>query len=263
MKNYDMLIVRDAGNGVLVVELDRPPANALSDSMFVEIEDLFRDVGEADHVDVVVLTGAGGRVFCAGNDLDEFMDLSPDNGAARMRQVLRSLHAVYAAQVPVIAAVNGAAIGSGLALVASADFALSVPDAKFALPELDVGVLGGAKFGARMLPEQAMRRMLLTAAYVSATQLVEWGAPIELVPADELMDRAIDVAKIVASKGGRPLRLAKAALNGCEPMQLWDGYSFEQTFTVRMSGLPEAKEATAKVIDRIAKRERSQPSSAT
>jgi enoyl-CoA hydratase len=111
------LSVAAAGEGgaVAVVTLDRPPVNAVSQAMYAEIRDLFGRLDEVlPGVKAVVLTGAG-RHFCAGNDLDEFLTLDEINAAGRMRLVRDAFAAIYDCPVPVIGAVRGAALGTGLA----------------------------------------------------------------------------------------------------------------------------------------------------
>ncbi|PFG49113.1 enoyl-CoA hydratase [Amycolatopsis sulphurea] len=250
--SYDYLKVDVVASGVAVVTLNRGAVNAISEDMFDEIRAFFENVGHDDGLDAVVVTGAGDRAFSAGNDLHEFLELNPDNGDKRMARVWRSLKAVYEASIPVIAAVNGPALGSGFAIVSCADLVVASDRSTYCLPELKVGVLGGAKFAARMIPEQAMRRMLFTADPVTAEDMVRWGAPFEVVSHDRLLPRAIELATHVAGKGKNAVRLAKSAMNGCEAMSLFDGYSLEQTYTVRMSGYPEARIATQATVDRLA-----------
>ena len=109
---------------VAVVTLDRPPVNAVSGAMYVEIRDFFADFDlNLPGVRVVVLTGRG-RHFCAGNDLPEFVEMTPENAPGRMKTVREAFWAIYDCPVPVIAAVNGAALGTGLAITASCDFAI-------------------------------------------------------------------------------------------------------------------------------------------
>jgi enoyl-CoA hydratase len=249
---YDYLTIDEASPGVAKVTLNRGAVNAISEDMFDEIRAFFENVGHDDGIDAVVVTGAGGRAFSGGNDLYEFLELSPENGDRRMARVWRSLKSIYEASIPVIAAVNGPALGSGFAIVSCADLVVASERATFCLPELSVGVLGGAKFAARMIPEQAMRRMLFTADPVTAGEMVRWGAPFEVVPHDALLPRAVELAAQIAGKGKNAVRLAKSAMNGCEALGLFDGYALEQTYTVRMSGYPEARIATRATVDRLA-----------
>jgi enoyl-CoA hydratase len=249
-RDFDFLDVGPVQDAVLTVELSRPPVNAFHQPFYRELADFFETVDADLSVGAVVLSGAG-RMFCGGNDLHEFLSMSPENGDARMRTVHRALFAVYDSAVPVVAAVHGAALGTGFALAACSDLVVAAGDAKFGLPEINVGVLGGAKFGARMLPQQAVRRLFFTGEPVSAATMREWGAPFEIVDPDHVKTAARELAEGIARKSPRALRVAKQALNACEPMDLKTGYAYEQSFTVRMSGQPEAKQATQAVLESV------------
>jgi enoyl-CoA hydratase len=233
-----------AEDGVATVLLSRAPANAVDRDMYIEIARLFQAPDAMGAVKAIVL-GAEGRLFCAGNDLDEFATMTPDNGAERMWRVREAFFAIQDCPVPVIGAVHGVALGTGLAIAASCDFVVAAPDAKFGLPELTVGVMGGAAHMARLAPQPVVRRMYFTGEPVTARQLSDWGAGIFVHEGDDLLAEAQRLARRTAGFSPTAVRLAKQILNRIETMDLQPGYAFEQGFTVRMSGHPDAKEALA------------------
>jgi len=142
-----------------VVTLDRPPVNAVSQAMYAQIRDLFGRFDEVlPGVKAVVLTGAGPH-FCAGNDLDEFLTLDEVNAAGRMRLVRDAFAALYDCPVPVIGAVRGAALGTGLAIAACCDLVVASRSARFGTPEVGVGVMGGARHLARLQGEPQRDRV--------------------------------------------------------------------------------------------------------
>ena len=145
--------------------------------------------------------------------------------------------------MPVIGAVHGAALGTGLAIAASCDFLVAAPDAKLGLPELTVGVMGGARHLARLLPQPMVRRMFFTGEPITAEELVPAGAGILIAPGQELISKALSVATRIASFSPTAIRFAKNILNRIETMDLRTGYEFEQRYTVLMSGHPDSKEA--------------------
>lgn len=148
--------------GIAIVTMDRPPANAVNVEMYIEIADLFRSVPVAvPDCNAIILTGEG-RFFCAGNDLEEFATMTPENGVERMWRVREAFFAIQFCEVPVIGAVHGVALGTGLAIAGSCDFLVATKDARFALPELSAGVMGGAAHLARMAPQPLVRRMFFT-----------------------------------------------------------------------------------------------------
>lgn len=243
----ESLTVTEVRPGIALVELARGKVNAIDGPTYRRIAEVFDQLSDDENFSAVILTGRG-KVFCAGNDLNEFRTLDGGNGDAAMRDARRAFFAVMECRLPVIAAVNGPALGSGMGLTASADLVVASDRATFGLPEMQVGVLGGGRFTARMLPEQAMRRMFFTAEAVDAATFQSWGAPIEIVAHDELLDRALERAEVIASRSRYALTLAKQSLNSCEGLDVRRGYELEQSFTVRLSEHPDSKAAVEKTI---------------
>ena len=240
-------------DGIATVTLDRPPVNAVSQAMYREIAATFAPGGPLAAARAVVLTGAG-KHFCAGNDLVEFATLTPDNSDARMVEVRTAFFAIQDCPVPVIGAVHGAALGTGLAIAASCDFVVAADDARFGTPEVGVGVMGGARHLARLVPEPWVRWMYLTAEPLSADELRALGSIIEVVPRGELPEAARRHANLVGRHSRVVLRMAKRALNGIETMDLQPGYAFEQSLTTELSADPDSIEARAATLERRAAR---------
>jgi len=228
---------------IATVTMNRPPVNAVSQQMYAEIRDLFGDFDNllAD-VSVVILTSAG-RHFCGGNDIDEFASLSPLTSPGRMRLVRDAFAAIYDCPVPTIGAVRGVALGTGLAIAASCDLLICADTARFGVPEVGVGVMGGAKHLARLVPQSVVRLMYLTADPVGAAELAVHGGIAAIVPAERLMDEATSLALRIARHSAVALRHAKESLNAIEFMDLKSGYEREQQLTARLSAMTDAKEA--------------------
>lgn len=249
MSEFAFLHVVDEGD-VVRIELDRAPVNAIDQDMYLEIEQLFGSFrGRFSSAKVAVLTGRG-KHFCAGNDLPEFQSMTPANGALRMRRVWRAFHAIYSTPVPVIAAVQGAALGTGLGIAMSCDIIIASESAKFGLPEVNVGLMGGARHAARFLPEQVVRAMYFTAEPLTAHECMGHGAVFKVVPDDRLGDEASALASSIARHSPVTLRFAKKSLNAVEELDLWEGYAKEQTLSVELSGSADAKEAVTAQIER-------------
>lgn len=245
MKSFRNLLVTLQPDGVVEVKMNRPPVNAVDRDLYIEIAELFRNIDQVgDGVRVVVLSG-GGRHFCGGNDLDEFATMTPENGTERMWRVREAFFAIAECAVPVIGAVHGVALGTGLAIAASCDFVAAASDARFGLPELTVGVMGGARHLARIAPEPLVRRMFFTGEFLSASELKEAGGCLVVCEPGELMGRALHFARRIASLSPTAVRVGKEVLDRIEWMDLRSGYEYEQNATVRMSGFPDSKEALA------------------
>jgi enoyl-CoA hydratase len=242
MKSYQHLRVDLNVDGVATVTLARPPANAADQALYCEIADVFNNVG--DDVRAMVLAGEG-KHFCAGNDLEEFANMTPENGVERMWRVREAFYAISGCAAPVIGAVHGAALGTGLALAASCDFVVAEPTASFGLPELTVGVMGGARHLARLAPQPLVRRMYFTGEPLSAVQLQALGGCVFISEPGGSLSEAQRLAARVASFSPTAIRVSKRILDRIETMDLEAGYAFEQQGTVRMSGHPDSKEALA------------------
>src|SRR5579859_2920596 len=242
MRAFDHLGVTTV-DGVATVVLDRPPVNAVNLAMYRSMHRLFSDIDQAgDDVRAVVLTGAG-KHFCAGNDLDDFETMTPDNARERMFHVREAFFAIRDCAVPVVGAVAGVAVGTGVALAASCDFVVASEDATFGLPELSVGVMGGAKHLARLVPEPIVRWMYFTGTCLPASALQAWGGVIGVVEGPKLLDEATRIAGEIAAYSPTAVRLSKRGLNDIEFLDTKRGYELEQGLTVRMSGHADSKKA--------------------
>lgn len=254
----------DIAEGVATVTLARPPVNALSAPMMREIARVFTDLGRRTDAAVAVLTAEGEKLFCAGADINESerrytrRELRPEESVADLVDpgtVVRDCFwAIRDGGLPVIAAVNGGAIGAGAALVACCDLVVLSDTAWFSIPEIDVGVLGGARHVQRLVGAFKTREMAFTGRRVPAAELHRLGAAVEVVPSAQLAGAARTLALELAGKSPLALRMAKQAMNRVEHLSLEEGYRLEQDYTVRVSRLDDAAEARAAVREKRAPR---------
>ncbi|GHD26602.1 enoyl-CoA hydratase [Streptomyces violarus] len=215
---------------VAVVTVDFPPVNALPVAGWFALADAVRAAGRDPEVRCVVLA-AEGRGFNAGVDIKE---IQRDGNSALLganRACAEAFAAVYDCAVPVVAAVRGFCLGGGIGLVGNADAIVASEDAVFGLPELDRGALGAATHLARLVPQHLMRALYYTSRTASAAELHAHGSVWRVVPRGELPAAAMELAREIAAKDGRLLRLAKAAINGIDPVDVRRSYRFEQGFT--------------------------------
>lgn len=235
----------EVSDGIATVWLNRPPVNAVNVEMYDEIHAVFGDPDAInDDVRVMILAGRG-RHFCGGNDLGEFETMTPDNARERMWHVREAFFAIQDCPVPVIGAVHGTAVGTGLALAASCDYVIAADNAVFGLPEITVGVMGGARHLARWVAQPVVRRAFFTGQPLSPRDLHRVGALHAVVAADELMATAEAEARLIAGHSPTAMRVAKRGLNAIEHTDVKSGYSYEQQLTALMSGFPDSKEALA------------------
>ncbi|MEW2138290.1 enoyl-CoA hydratase family protein [Streptomyces sp. NPDC005409] len=227
--------------GVACVTVDFPPVNALPVQGWYDLADALRAAGRDPAVRCVVLA-AEGRGFNAGVDIKE---IQRDTGHGRLiganRGCSEAFAAVYECEVPVVAAVNGYCLGGGIGLVGNADAIVASDDAVFGLPELDRGALGAATHLARLVPQHLMRTLYYTSRTATAAELHAHGSVWRVVPAGRLRAAALELAAEIAAKDGCLLRLAKAAINGIDPVDVRRSYRFEQgfTFEANLSGVAD------------------------
>lgn len=229
---------------VATVALNNPPVNALSRELNDQLTDALDRISEMDEVRVTVLTGRG-HVFCAGADLKSRARYirKPGDFSAHSRRTRECFHAVRECAKPVIAAVNGPALGAGLAIVASADVIVASERASLGLPEINVGLLGGCRHAMRLFGHSRARRMAMTGYRVDGPELYRLGVAEECTTAADLMPTAVELAREIAAKSPLAIRMLKRTLNTVEGMSLRDGYRFEQDMTGELSGSAEGQEA--------------------
>jgi enoyl-CoA hydratase len=243
----------DVNNHIAVLTLNNAPVNALSRTLNDEIIHAMDWISETDDVRVVIITGAG-KIFCAGADLKGRADVikGPGDMSAHSRRTRECFHSIRECSKPVIIAINGHALGAGLGITASGDIIVASETATLALPEIDVGLMGGASHAMRLFGHSRLRRMVFTGFRVPAAELYRQGIIEACVPAAELMDTALALATEIASKSPIASVMAKQTLNAIEDMSLRDGYRYEQDMTAAISKTEDAQEAKRAFLEKRA-----------
>lgn len=236
---------------VAVLTMNNAPVNALSKTLSDELTATLDYVSEIDEVRAVVLTGEG-KIFCAGADLKGRAAVikGPGDLPAHSRRTRECFHAIRECTKPVIIAINGAALGAGLAIAASGDIIITSEKGTLALPEIDVGLLGGGSHAARLFPHTTLRQMMFTGMRIPADELYRLGVVSKVTKHEELMTEAIALASNIASKSPLSIRLAKQTLNAIEDMSLRDGYRYEQDMTAAIAKTEDAKEAQRAFLEK-------------
>ena len=252
MNQYTQLKL-DIENHIAVVTLNNAPVNALSRILNDEIIHVMDWISETPDVRVVVITGAG-KVFCAGADLKGRADVikGPGDMSAHSRRTRECFHSIRECSKPVIVALNGHSLGAGLGIAASADILIASEKATLALPEIDVGLMGGASHAMRLFGHSRLRRMVFTGWRVPASELYRSGVIEACVAPEELMPAALAMAEEIAAKSPIASTLAKQTLNAIEDMSLRDGYRYEQDMTAAISRTEDAQEAKRAFLEKRA-----------
>lgn len=246
------LIRLEVADRIAVITLDRPPVNAMNRAMRARLIEIFDEISDRDDVRVAVLTSAL-KLFCAGADLKDRPDPDMPGAFDGHNRITRETHnCIVECKKPVIAAVNGAALGLGFALMAHCDIMLASEDAVFGMPEIDVGLAGGAAMLHMILGRSHMRRLFFTGDRIPAAELYRMNVLEAVLPPDRLMPEAMALAARIAGKAPLALRYAKQSCNMAELMAAKDAYRFEQEFTVALSRTEDAQEARRAVLEKRA-----------
>lgn len=226
------------------ITMDAPPVNAVSAGLMEEMIAVFDQMSDLDDVRVVVLTGAG-KIFCAGADIKSRASkvFEPGERWTHARRARELGYSIMECRKPVIAAINGAALGAGLGIAVCCDILLCSENAVLGLPEVDVGLMGGGRHAMRVCGHSLTRRMMLTGDRITGPELYRRGIVEACLPLEELMPAAMAMAGRIASKSPIASRTAKHCAATIENMTLRDGYRFEQNMTAELGQTEDSREA--------------------
>jgi len=208
----DFISLKKNGN-IGIVTLDRPPVNALTYQMYSELFEVFDLIDKDEDIWCVVIR-AEGRLFCAGNDVKELdsrtenANLFENYGA----MVEKGLSAVVKCKVPVIAAVQGTAVGAGFCICTYSDVVLATEKAKFGITEIKVGIIGGAPEASWSLPPKVVRYMALTGDLLTAEEAYRHSFVHKIVPDGELVNEAVALAQKITANPPIALQYMKQSL---------------------------------------------------
>jgi enoyl-CoA hydratase len=220
--------------------------NALTRQVLRDLADVFASFARDTSVSVAVFRARGERAFIAGVDLREVAEPVqgiPADVIDRGRLAREAFRAVRECAVPVVAAVDRAVIGGGVALVACCDIIVASDRATFAMTEIDRGLLGASAHLVRLIGPYRAREMFLTGRPATAAELSAAGAVAKVVPPEQVVDAATAYARTLAGKSPLGLRLAKESMNRTEYLPVDEGYRIEQDYTARVMALEDSQEA--------------------
>lgn len=231
-RQFETLLVDEPRPHVLRVTLDRPDAsNAFTTVTARELYDVFAPLEIVrTRFRCVVFTGTGNKAFCAGGDLKERKTLSENEWVLQHELMERTVRAIVASPVPIVAAVNGAAYGGGLELALLCDFAYASTTARFALTETSLGIMpgaGGTQTLTRAVGERRAKELILAAKPFNAQQAFEWGVVNAVHEPDQLMPQTLDIAERIASNAPLAVRQAKHSIHHGLQQDLATGMQFE------------------------------------
>lgn len=235
-------------NGIAEMIFDHPPVNAFNSAGWFAIARELDALGANDEVRVIIIA-AEGKGFCAGVDIKE---LNADGSLITRvnKGNYDTFEAVHRNPKPVIVAVHGFVLGGGIGISGAADIIVASECARFGVPEVDRGAMGGGAHLQRMFPVQKVRYMYFTGEFIDAAEAYRLGAVERVVPREQLLDTARDIAAKIAAKSPRMISLAKEALTGIEDGNLEDKYRWEQGFTLEAYTSPDSQEARSAFVEK-------------
>ncbi|MGL5513162.1 MAG: enoyl-CoA hydratase/isomerase family protein [Sporomusa sp.] len=229
-------------NGIAVITMDKQPLNIVEKGFYIEIKEAFDKVSAMPDVSVVILN-SNCRHFCAGGDLNEIKSITDEETKTIVcGAVVACATAIYECKQPVIAAVHGKAIGAGTALAACCDIIVAAEDAIFSVPEITVGYIGASEFLEMIIPRRLARYYIYTGKPLTALDMKSWGAVLDVVPRESLMDSAYKIANEIALQSPLALKYFKAAMNHNDNERLGEKYLHEADYMLQYSATEDFKE---------------------
>ncbi|MFD0771716.1 enoyl-CoA hydratase [Bacillus sp. CGMCC 1.60114] len=217
---------------IVKVTLNRErQANALSLALLEELQETLSRINEENDVRVVMITGAGAKAFCAGADLKERANMNEEQVRHAVGMIRSTMDMVEQLSQPVIAVINGIALGGGTELSLACDIRIASETASLGLTETSLAIIPGAG-GTQRLPRLIgigrAKELIYTARRISSAEAKEYGLVEHVVPAEELEEKALEIAKQIAKNGPIAVRLAKEAITNGMQVDLQTGLQMER-----------------------------------
>ena len=240
--------------GILTITIDRPKVlNALNAQTVDELRRAFRDAREDESVKCVILTGAGDKAFVAGADIKELSTMTPITGKETSEKGQRVFRAIERFPKPVIAAINGFALGGGCELALACHIRIASDKAQLGLPEVTLGIIpgyGGTQRMARLLGKGKALELILTGDRIKADEAERIGLVNKVVSADELMTVAEELARTIARRGPLAVRAAIEAVMSGSDMPFDEGQFLEATLFGLLASTEDMKEGMSAFLEK-------------
>lgn len=251
--NYNNLLV-ETDNGISTLTINRPKKlNALNRETLAEIHQAFTDFEGDEETKLIILTGSGEKAFVAGADISEFSDYSAEEGKDLSAKGHREVFDFIANfQKPVIAAVNGFALGGGLELAMAAHFRVASENAKLGLPETSLGLIpgyGGTQRLTQLVGKGRAMEMIMTAGMIDAKQALQYGLVNHVMPQDELMEFAEKMAGKILKNSTVAIAEAIATINASEDKEV-NGFEKEIESFGKCFATEDFKEGTSAFLEK-------------
>ncbi|HEV7240282.1 MAG TPA: enoyl-CoA hydratase-related protein [Thermoanaerobaculia bacterium] len=241
-------------DNLLIITIDRPKVlNALNAQTVEEIGQAFAAARDDESVRCVILTGSGEKAFVAGADINELAQMTPITGKAVAEKGQRVFRSIERFPKPVIAAINGFALGGGCELALACHIRIASERAQLGLPEVTLGIIpgyGGTQRMARLLGKGKALELILTGDRVDAVEAERIGLVNKVVPADQLMNTAEAMGRTIAKRGPLAVRAAIEAVMSGSEMPMEEGQFLEATLFALLASTEDMKEGMAAFLEK-------------
>ena len=250
---YDTIIF-EVDQGIAIIRFNRPKAlNAINTGVITEVNDALDNIKVDTSIKVLILTGEGDKAFVAGADIATMRDYTPLEGKHFSAQGHELLFRLESLPIPVIACVNGFALGGGCELAMACDFIYAADSAKFGQPEINLGIIpgfGGTQRLARLVGKSRAKELCMTGVMMSAQEAKDIGLVNKVFPKEELWEETIKVAKLLAAKGKVSIRAVKETIDRGYDQDLRTGCHMESEAFGMCMASPDAREGMGAFLDK-------------
>ncbi|MDY6970956.1 MAG: enoyl-CoA hydratase-related protein [Thermodesulfobacteriota bacterium] len=253
MMSYDNIIFEKQGN-VAVIKFNRPKAlNAINGGVLAELTDAFKNIEEDQSVRVLVLTGEGEKAFVAGADIAHMVDFSPIEGREFSRAGQEVFFRLERLPIPVIACVNGFALGGGAEIAMACDFIYASENARFGQPEIGLGIIpgfGGTQRLSRLVGKAMAKELCMTGVMISAREAKEIGLVNKVFPPERLWEETMKTADLLASKGKFSMKAIKRCIDRGLDTDMSSGCYMESDAFGMCMATPDGKEGMSAFLEK-------------
>lgn len=251
--DFDTIIYEKKDN-LAWITLNRPEVlNAQNDHLRSEVIHAVKNANQDDEVYVIVITGAGDKAFSAGADISMFTEWTPMDVIKLFKKEKRAVEVIRDVIKPVIAMVNGLALGGGFELAMSCDMIVASENARFGLPEVNVGVIpggGGTQMLTKLVGEKKAKELIFTGKFISAQEAYHLGIVNVVAPSEKLRETTEDLANKLKAKSPAILKLAKIAVNKALETTLPGGFDSEKELFAMCFGTEDQKEGAKAFLEK-------------
>lgn len=251
--HYETLIV-EVKDSIGIVTINRPDKmNALNAAVMDELKQVFTELSTNELVSVVIITGNGQKAFVAGADISELNKLNMIKGKEFAEAGQAVFNLIEKMNKPVIAAVNGFALGGGCELALACHFRIASENAKFGQPEVNLGIIpgyGGTQRLTRLIGSGRAMEYILTGEMIDADEAFRIGLVNKVYPQAQLLERTMEIAGKIKSKAQQAVRLAVKAVNICDEVSAIEGQNYEASLFALCCGTEDFKEGTLAFLEK-------------